>query len=410
MKDNTRNKTLSVNIFREKNINILLRKLAKYVFNRLDNVLISFFSLLPVKKNYIVLESEGDFWDNARAFYEYLIDNSYNNKYKIIWIVHDPKIYPREKNVIFASRHSLGINLKADYYIARSSCFLFTHPYWLKKWRSDQTVINMTHSSMMLKAGGKNNLSNRYDYMMCASKSVKEVKMKALSCKENQVIILGAPRIDLLYKKTKSIKKIIPNYNGEKFILSMSTFKQAKGWKDSDIVDKYSLNVIKTQKEINALNEFLKINKLYLIIKIHHLQDTSCINLDQLDRIIYLQDGDLQEKDIQLYELLGEADALLTDYSSVFYDYLLVERPIGFLIADIEDYSRGFCVDNAKEEMVGDKIKNINQLYDFIVSVNKSIDLYKSERKRIKDRVHLYQDEKNCERLLEWLIKEEIII
>ena len=397
-------KTLFIN----KTTIAIFKKIVKYICIRIDRMLVTFFSILPIKKNYIVLESEGDFWDNARAFYEYLIDNSYNNKYRIIWIVHEPNLYPRRKNVVFVSRHSLGINLKADYFIARTSCFLFTHPYWLKKWRKNQTVLNLTHSSMMLKAAGKN-ISNCFDYMLCASNAVKERKKKTYYITDDQAVILGSPRMDLLYHSKNSIRKIIPHYNNERVIISMSTFKQTKYWNDSASVDRFALNIIESESDLILLNDFLENHNTYLIIKIHHLQDMSFINSIRLNRIFYLIDYDLQIKDIQLYELLGEADALITDYSSVYYDYLVLDRPIGFLIADIDDYSRGFCIDNPLDEMPGEKIKTVKQLYDFIISTNAGFDSYKKERESLRDEVHLYKDDKNCARLISWLERSEII-
>jgi CDP-glycerol glycerophosphotransferase (TagB/SpsB family) len=386
----------------------LAKKITRRTFNKLDEMLRAIFTLLPLKKNCIILESEGDFWDNARAFYEYLIDNRYNEKYRIIWIVHEPKLYLKNKNVKFVSRHSIGINLIADYYIARASCFLFTHPYWLKKWRKHQTVINLTHSSMMLKAGGKN-ISNCFDYILCASKAVKERKKKTYYIGDDQAVILGGPRIDLLFHSKNSIRKVIPNYNNEKVILSMSTFKQTKSWNDSISVDRFALNVIESELDLIHFNDFLEQNNTYLIVKIHHLQDISIIDLNRFNRIFYLIDHDLQTKDIQLYDLLGNADALITDYSSVYYDYLLLDRPIGFLIADIDDYSRGFCINNPLDEMPGEKIKNTKQLYDFVISINAGFDSYKKERRTLRDEVHLYKDDQNSARLISWLEKNNII-
>ena len=54
-------------------------------------------------KNVIVFESNADYSDNSRAFYEYLIENKYNNKYKIYWFVNNQNDFKdREcKNVKF---------------------------------------------------------------------------------------------------------------------------------------------------------------------------------------------------------------------------------------------------------------------------------------------------------------------
>ena len=50
---------------------------------------------------------------------------------------------------------------------------------------------------------------------------------------------------------------------------------------------------------------------------------------------------DLDRAGAALYRLLGRADALVTDYSSVWTDYLVLDRPLGFVLHDREDYERG---------------------------------------------------------------------
>ena len=54
-------------------------------------------------------------------------------------------------------------------------------------------------------------------------------------------------------------------------------------------------------------------------------------------------DADLLSRQLTLYRLLAHADMLITDYSSVWVDWLLIDRPMAFAIADMKEYvaSRG---------------------------------------------------------------------
>ena len=64
-----------------------------------------------------------------------------------------------------------------------------------------------------------------------------------------------------------------------------------------------------------------------------------------LSNLVFINDAFLSDNGIINYELLGVADALLTDYSSVYYDYLLLDRPIGLCWDDYEEYkANGFKV------------------------------------------------------------------
>ena len=46
----------------------------------------------------------------------------------------------------------------------------------------------------------------------------------------------------------------------------------------------------------------------------------------------------LKEKEIKLNQILSATDALITDYSSIYYDYLLTDKPIGLTINDIDEF------------------------------------------------------------------------
>lgn len=368
----------------------------------IDFIIICFFKCMPICNNMIVLESEGDYTDNIRTFYDYLLKNKCNEKYKIIWFVHDPKKYKKEKNVEFVSRFHKGVHFKANYYIAISKFFIFSHPYWLKEWRRAQIVINTSHSVARLKKSSFTK-GKIFDYVLCCSPYCQYVKQEGFKIEEANTLLLGMPRIDLMFEHTPCIKKLIENYNNEKVILSMETFKQAKAWKDSDNADSYAINVVHNVESLMKLDTFLKQKDCIMIVKIHHLQDLSFLKTVHLDNIYYINDDVLLESDVQVNQLLENADILLTDYSSVFYEFLLTDRPIGFLIGDIEQYSRGFLMENPLDEMPGEKIKTLEELLVFIVDSLFGKDLFIEKRREIRDKVYTYIDNRNCERLWDWI-------
>ena len=88
-----------------------------------------------------------------------------------------------------------------------------------------------------------------------------------------------------------------------------------------------------------------------------------------------------------LYSLVGQSDALITDYSSIYFDYLLTQKPIGFVIDDIDSYSdkRGFVVENPEDYMAGEKIKDVSGLKQFIDGILDGKDLWKEKRAEIND-------------------------
>ncbi len=383
-------------------MNLLQKLIRKTIITPLEKAVLLFYQKTnPIQKEMIVFETEGDYWDNGRVFYEYLIANEYNYKYHIVWFVHEPQKYKKEANVEFVSRFNFGINFRAMKILAQGHCFLFTHPWWFVNRRPGQVAINLTHSTMQLKAGGMD-VSNSFDYILCASEAAKNVKRVTYHAKEEQMVILGMPRNDLLCNKI-DLSKLIKGYKYGKVVLSMVTFKQSiSNTKDSKKPDYYSLNVVVNEEQMKSLNTFLFQNQMYLLIKIHHLQDMSFLKNANLTNVIYLKDEDLSAQNIQLYELLGTSDALMTDYSSVFYDYLFVNRPIGFLIDDLKTYERGFCVEDPLAAMPGEKIFSFDQLLEFLRKVNLGKDDYSEIRNKMLYEVHYYKTG-HCKRLIDWL-------
>ena len=140
------------------------------------------------------------------------------------------------------------------------------------------------------------------------------------------------------------------------------------------------------------------------IVKIHHLQKTEFLSKINLTNIIYIEDTDLEEKNINLYSLLGSMDSIVTDYSSIIFDYSLLDRPIGFAIADLNDYkkNRGFLVDNIEDYFCGDKIRSLFELKKYIENINNNIDLYKDERRKIMLNTNKYCDNNSSQRLVDY--------
>ncbi|MEG0692309.1 MAG: CDP-glycerol glycerophosphotransferase family protein, partial [Oscillospiraceae bacterium] len=115
--------------------------------------------------------------------------------------------------------------------------------------------------------------------------------------------------------------------------------------------------------------------------------------------------NELDKSDVQLYHLVSQCDVLLTDYSSIYFDYLLLNRPIGFIIDDIEEYNqkRGFVTKEPLELMPGEKMKTIEELNHFLETIGNHKDEYVEERARVNEIVNQYKDNQSAKRLLNLL-------
>lgn len=377
---------------------MVLNKNAKKIVLPLFKVLTLINKVIYKNPKKIVIYSNLGFRDNARILYDYLIENNYNEKYKIICSLNDYKSYKENKvaNVSFTS------NLVGLYHFSTSKFFFYSFGKYPIKPSAKQMVINLWHGTPLKKIGNleadKKDIDyNYFTYVLATSKTFANVMKEAFCCMDHQVAICGHPRNDLLFKEKLPIYE-----DAKKLIVWMPTFRKSDILNEKNSTLNSGIPIFTNQKKMKALDDYLNKFDISLIIKLHPLQNTEGINFNGYRNIQIWTEDEVSQKQIHLYRLLGSSDALITDYSSVYFDYLLLDRPIGFTIEDIDEYSenRGLIFENPGEYMPGYKIRNEEDFYTFVDKVIKNIDDYSSERKRVNEIANYYKDGKNCERVL----------
>ncbi|WP_294431690.1 CDP-glycerol glycerophosphotransferase family protein [uncultured Treponema sp.] len=383
---------------------IFFRKAARKII-RLTGYVIYKFS--PVNERLIVFQSEGDFWDNAYALFDYMVSNGYNKKYRLVWLVNDACLYKdfAYENIEFVDVNSFSIksNLRLQKIKSTAKYFFFTH--WGYKYRKKgQFVINLWHGSIVMKASSivSPTLYKSFDFQCSPSMAAAERMSLFTGMRKEQTLINGDCRQDYLFSDCEEKVKSFLGKGYDKYILGMPTFKKAKNWTDAQ-TESWILPIVKNKEQFEILNNFCKNENVLLVLKVHHLEDTSFINAGSLTNIRVLKDEDLQKARIQVYELIGKTDALLTDFSSVAYDYMLLDRPIGYMVSEMQNYTRGFIIPNIEDEMAGEKLTSLEDLEQFILDVKNGKDEFRAARKSLVDKFFIYQKDGNCERLLEKL-------
>lgn len=394
-------------------IKALLQKYEAFL-RRVDAFVTVLCWIIPVKQNRIVFQSSIDYWDNPRVFSDYLVRNRMDLIYNIVWVVDEPKKYYSAGNIKFVKRHTMVPSIYRDYMVATAKVIIYSHsnpaPNWCRRSYPNQTFILTTHSASQLKRSIDKTIRKKNDYILCCGQDAFLKRLEAWEMREAQLPLLGMPRLDLMYSHRDCLAVMFPQHTGKKLILAMETFKMSERYSDApESNDCYGLNVITNKNELDRLDEFLEDHNAVLVIKTHHLQDMSFIEKANLSNVLFLTDEELRAKDVQLNEFLENASVLLTDYSSVFYDFLLVNRPIGFMVADMEQYTRGFITDDPFSEMPGQKIKDVDELIAFIIASLNGKDLYEGERQQMAKKVFAHFGPNNCKRLLRWL-KQEMIL
>lgn len=353
--------------------------------------------MIKKDKNLIFFYSNLGFRDNVKAFYDYLIENQYNKKFRIVVSANDYEDFKNDvpENVTFVSnRNGIRSFMKAKY------AFYCFGKYPIKP-SKNQNVINLWHGTPLKKIGNLEKGCENIDYnffskVITASEMYKTIMADIFGCSAENVEVLGNPRNDEMFRAEESTDKEIRG-NFEKVILWLPTYREY----DEDFVIS-TLN----QEQLYELNEFLQKCNVGIIIKLHPLQKAD-IKAFRYTNIEFVTQAQLNNKKITVYTLLRNADALITDYSSVYFDYMLLDRPIAFATDDIEKYkeSRGFIFDNPKEYMPGMEIEKLADVKKFVTDVMEGVDNYKAQRREINDRVNYYKDGESCKRIAERFIR-----
>lgn len=342
--------------------------------------------------------------DNMWVVLNYIIKTKLNESYKIVYF---SKVDISEKNttnIIFTTNNIRGL------YHQVTSKFVFwgygTYRFTCKP-KNGQIIINLWHGSPLKNIGYLTDkpwyrYEDTFSYILCASDFFKDILKKCFNCKDEQLFICGGPRNDLLYINNSLEKLNINKTKYNNIVLWMPTFRQSNDKRCNDSNVEFP---ILNSKNICNLNKYLAEKNILTIIKPHPYQAQIDFLKVKHSNIRVLTNAELQGKDIQLYELLGEADTLLTDFSSVYFDFLITQNPIGFVFDDLSEYKdkRGFTVENPLELMPGEKIYNYEELIKFLEDIMNGKDKYKEERNRVNNLANEYQDGNNCRRLLKFL-------
>lgn len=384
----------------------IYRNVRRIIMEWTNNVFFRACRLLPLRENVLLFRTEGDFCDNGRALYEYLMTRK-DRKRIFVWLVNDPDKYNKRENTIFISPVS-AFKFKFYYYLAVAKNIIETHNLTQVDVRLGQHYISLWHG-MALKKGKSSNASNAqkriYDYVLNTSKNTARQQAEFMGCEEKYVLSLGFPRNDVLLRNNGSGKDnpLLQNNSYNKVIIWMPTFRASVNpyLSETSIDTDTGLPLLSDPKSVQEISDYCKSINVLLIVKIHHLQAEKEIFNQHFENILFVQDDVLFAKDIQLYEMMGKTDALISDVSSVSVDYLLLNKPMGFILTDLKEYAetRGVLFENLTDLLPGQHIYTIEDMKQFIKNVCDGNDTYESKRKEVLHFFHDYTDGKSCERI-----------
>jgi len=328
----------------------VVKNLYKYVFKLVG--------LLPARRNLIVFESYlgKQYSCNPRAIYEYLKENY--PKYNMYWSV-DPRYLKNfmDKDVKVVKRFTvkwLFLMALAKYWVTNSRLPLWIpkpkHTIYLQTWHGTPLKklaadIEEVHMPGTTTEKYKRNFykeSRNWDYLISPNRYSTEIFRRAFQF-DKEIIESGYPRNDYLFKanRPETIEALKRKYG---IPLDKKVILYAPTWRDNEYYAKgrYKFDL---KLDLDLLRRELG-DRYVIILRMHYLVAEQ-FDLSRYDGFAF--DFSNHEDIRELYVI---SDLLITDYSSVFFDYAILKRPMIFYVYDIDTYRdkiRGFYFDFENE-------------------------------------------------------------
>lgn len=334
---------------RELGFYILSEELCKKFIKKAENLdkYEIFKENTPIDENLVFFESfHGKYNNSPKYIYEKLLKLGYDKKFKFVWSLKD-KDY-KTKDIIPGSPILVNDDEEEYYKYLATSKYKVNNATFLKiiDERDDIIYLQTWHGTPLKKLGRDihvkdsgvswthfNNEVKTWDYLISANEFSTKTFKRAFNYK-NKVLELGYPANDLFYQnnemKINEIKDRFGIGRDKKIILYAPTFRDNK-------IDDEGNRIFDLELDLNKLYNQLN-DKYFLILKTHYVVSQE-LEIDE-EMKDFVKDLSIHD---DIHELFLLSDILITDYSSVFFDYAHSKRPILFFMPDLEDYidSRG---------------------------------------------------------------------
>lgn len=386
---------------------------ARYADAPLENIIV--FRSGPHASSYV---RGMDFGDNARALFEYALRVGLNRAYELVWLVKNPKEfrqYDSMENVNFLS-YEWSVSEKGEerdaYYraLCLAKYLFFTDAYgFARNCRNDQVRVQLWHGCGFKTRVNFVRCEKRYDYTTVISELYADIHADIYGLRKDQVLVTGYAKQDWLFHPKKEDMERLRIPKAQKYIFWLPTFRSTE--RKLEQLNEYILEsetglpIVNTGKQMHVLNTLLEKKDIVLIVKLHPFQDRSEVHCDGCANIHLIENEDLVKQDIPINRLLGQADALISDYSSAAVDFMLLDKPIAFMLEDVEEYekSRGFVFENIREWLPGKELFTFGEVCNFVEEVAYGQDKTGEKRRKLRKKMHKYCDDSNCRRIVEEL-------
>lgn len=372
------------------------------------------FWKLPLRK-IIVFESAPDYACNTYPVFLEL--KKMLPDYKMVWYTFQGTEPVEGVDGIYTSNgQGVRQDLLREYYDHYAKAFISCNRVY-RKTRPEQLSLFLCHGSKTKKTRGKYEVGEGVDYINVQSHFFDDICAYEYNCPAENLVHLGYPRCDWLFETPETVREKVRRLelNAQRYVIWLPTFRKHKKAKGPDRMDlqKYGsmgMPLVYSQEDLMKLNAFLAQMDICILYKPHPAQDISSLKAANASHIRIINDQDLADRGLQLYEVLAGSSGLITDYSSVYFDYLLLDRPIATTTDDIDEWKQmtGFAFDlDAFYDRSTIRCPDLDALTAFLSDVCGGRDEKALGRNEIRALTNIWNDGNSARRVAEF-IKEKI--
>jgi len=363
----------------KKRIEILVKKNSFFqaLYSFFGSLLFRFIGLFVKQNKKMILFSSygGDsINDSPKVIYDYI--KKHYEGYNCVWVVNKPenRVLEDAKYVTVDTFKYFITCLKAKYWVTNVNIERGLH---FKKKKT--FYLNTWHSTTVKTIG--NQVKGRKDYnfkninLLCSDGSfMTNIFIKYFNAPIKSIFECGRPREDELFEKNEQVERerILKKYNIDN---SSFVVLYAPTWKDTNGRE----DLLSASLNLNKLVELVD-KKIIILFKTHHLTKNASG--------VVFNENIIDVSDCQnINELYFAADILISDYSSCFFDFGLLGKPIICFAPDLQEYelNRGLCVD-LRNDFPGGVISDEKQLASRIVELKKGTNCFAEEQKLFMDK------------------------
>ena len=352
------------------------------------------------RKKCIVFESCPDVGDNPKAVFDEMIRRGLNKKYKLVWLIFDDFAnYPTIENIEYVQKGTKEYKK----YIRSAKCFVCCNRFVYSE-VPQQKCFFLTHGMYVKNPKAYYHVPDEVDYCLSSSEALKEMQANAISAPIEKMFALGYPRNDILTEEVTDLSKYFGEY--KKIIVWYPTFRQHNTGMGTGSV--HAFPIIWDEHRAKEVNECARQNEVLIVLKPHFAQDIEKIKNWNLSNILLIDDSFFKNNNLTSYQFVASCDALLTDYSSIYFDYTLCDKPIGLIWEDYADYENnpGFALDMEYYMKGGVKIYNAEEFCSFIKDVADGRDALREERRKIREISNYAEDGQSSIRVTDFIIQK----